>query len=418
MTSEITIALVDTDAAGWPAELDRLRLLLGAPHNPTLFPAHFLKATLPKIGGGVVTFSRGDALVGVGFLFPRALRDERRIYTMRFHAVGGALAPADADDLTDEIGRLLGGGLVVCYDPSALQAYAASSEGAQVGIALAPPTAADAEAIPRLQASIWGASADSLYPADLHSHGFAPGTTLVARVDGRTVGFLFGFAKFGGAALPAPWEEQFGGEFRLESQLLGVVPEARQHGLGQLLKLRQGIIARQQGIGVVNWTVDPLQFGNAVLNFGRLKAMAFDFYPDHYGFRNELNQVAASRFSITWPLQTARVERALTADSRATFVDLRADPAIPRANADWHAFRLDLDAPAIAIEVPADWTALQRADLDAATRWREVTDAVFAHYLGPRPGQYAVVGVGRDDLRRYLIAERITDAWLEEYGAW
>ncbi len=58
MTSEITIALVDTDAAGWPAELDRLRLLLGAPHNPTLFPAHFLKATLPKIGGGVVTAGR------------------------------------------------------------------------------------------------------------------------------------------------------------------------------------------------------------------------------------------------------------------------------------------------------------------------------------------------------------------------
>ena len=418
MTGDVTVALVDTEAASWPAELDRLRSILGAPRNPTLFPAHFLKSTLPKIGGGVATFRRGEALVAVGFLFPRAIRDERRIYTMRFHPIGDALATADADRLTAEIGHLLGGGHVVCYDPHALQGYSESSRGAEVGVVLAPPSAADAEAIPRLQAAIWGTSPDFLYPADLHSEGFAPGTTLVARLDGKTAGFLFGFAKFGGAPLPAAWEEQFGGEFRLESQLLGVVPEARQHGLGQLLKLRQGMNARQQGIGVVNWTVDPLQYGNAVLNFGRLKAVAFDFYPDHYGFRNELNQVAASRFSITWPMQTARVEQALAAASKATITDLRDAPAIPRTNVDLHDCRLDLDAPTIAIEVPADWTTLQRTDLTAATRWREVTDAIFAHYLGSQLGQYAIVGVARDDLRRYLLAERITGAWLEQYGAW
>lgn len=417
MASDVTVALVDTYAAGWPDELDRIRAILGAPHNPTLFPAHFLKATLPKIGGGVVTFRQGNDLVAVGFLFPRALRDGRRIYTMRFHPVDNAISPADADGLTEVIGSLVDG-IVVCYDPTALQGYVASSQGTEVGLVLAPPTAADAEAIPRLQASIWGATADFLYPADLHSEGFAPGTTLVARFDGKMVGFLFGFAKFGGAPLPDRWEEQFGGEFRLESQLLGVVPEARQHGLGQLLKLRQGINARHQGIGVVNWTVDPLQYGNAVLNFGRLKAVAFDFYPDHYGFRNELNQVAASRFNITWPVQTARVEEALTTVTRATITDLGDTPTIPRANAGWRDCRLDLDAPSIAIEVPADWTTLQRVDLAAATRWREVTDAIFSRYLGSRQGQYAVAGVARDDQRRFLLAEKITTAWLDEYGAW
>ena len=418
MTSDVTLALVDTNAAGWPAELDRLRSILGAPHNPTLFPAHFLSATLPKIGGGVVTFRRGDRLVAVGFIFPRALRDDRRIYTMRFHPVDGSLTPASADRLSADVGRLLGGGHVVCYDPTALQGFIGTSRGAEVGVVLAPPTAADAEAIPRLQAAIWGATSDFLYPADLHSEGFAPGSTLVARLDGKTVGFLFGFAKFGGSQLPDLWEQQFGGDFRVESQLLGVVPEARQHGVGQLLKLKQGINARQQGIGFINWTVDPLQYGNAVLNFGRLKAVAFDFYPDHYGFRNELNQVAASRFGISWPMQTARVEQALTETIRATIVDLRDDTTIPRANSGYEDLRLDLDAPTIAIEVPADWTALQRTDLAAATRWRVATDAIFARYLGSNLGQYAVVGVARDEQRRYLLAERITTAWLEEYGAW
>lgn len=417
MTREIAVALVDTHAADWPDELDRLRSLLGAPNNPTLFPAHFLKATFPKIGGEVVTFRRGEQLAAVGFLFPRAIRDDRRIYTLRFHPIDGTLSPLAADRLTTVVGALVGGAAVVCYDPTALQGYTASKPD-EVGVVLGPPTAADAEAIPRLQASIWGAASDGLYPADLHSDSFAPGTTIAARIDGKTVGFLFGFAKFGGPPLPERWEERFGGEFRLESQLLGVLPEARQHGLGQRLKLRQGVMARIQGLGVVNWTVDPLQYGNAVLNFGRLKAVAFDFYPDHYGFRNELNQVAASRFSITWAMQTGRVHTALSTETRATIVDLHDDRTILRANDNWRAPHLHLDAPTIAIEVPADWTAVQRTDLDAATRWRETTDTLFAHYLGPQVGQYAIVGVARDDLRRYLLAERITDAWLDAYGAW
>jgi predicted GNAT superfamily acetyltransferase len=263
---------------------------------------------------------------------------------------------------------------------------------------------------------MWGASPDFLYPADLHSQNFSPGTTLAARLDGRLAGFLFGFAKFGGSPLPVPWAQRFGGDFRLESQLMGVLPELRQHRIGQSLKRVQGEDARRRGIGIVNWTVDPLQFGNAVLNFGGLKAVAFDFYPDHYGFRNALNQVAASRFGITWLVGTARVGQALGGDARATIAELRDLPAIPRANDGPHDGRLDLDAPTIAIEVPGDWTATQHRDLAEATSWRETTDALFVHYLGPQLGQYAITGVARDDDRRFLLAERVTEGFLDAYG--
>ena len=145
-------------------------------------------------------------------------------------------------------------------------------------------------------------------------------------------------------------------------------------------------------------------------------AVAFDFYPDHYGFRNDLNQVAASRFGITWLVQTARVGQALGGDARATIAELRDLPAVPRANDGPGDGRLDLDAPTIAIEVPADWTALQHRDLAAATRWRETTDALFAHYLGPHLGQYAITGVARDEDRRFLLAEQVTEAWLDACG--
>ena len=91
--------------------------------------------------------------------------------------------------------------------------------------------------------------------------------------------------------------------------------------------------------------------------------------------------------------------------------------AIPRANDGPRDYRLDLDAPTIAIEVPGDWTATQHRDLAEATRWRETTDTLFAHYLGPHLGQYAITGVARDDDRRFLLAERVTKTFLDTYGA-
>jgi predicted GNAT superfamily acetyltransferase len=416
MTSDVAVTLVDTHAEGWPGELERLRALAGAPHNPTLFPAHFLKATLPKIGGEVVAFRREERAVGVGFAFPRALREGRRVYTLRYHPVGEGLAFDDAWRLAGAVERLFGGAEVVWYDPAAPQRYADVAPGDEAGLVIGAPGEEDAATIPLLHAAMWGASLDFLYPADLHSEGFSPGTTLAARFDGRLVGFLFGFAKFGGSPLPEAWATRFGGEFRLESQLMGVLPELRQHRIGLSLKRVQGEDARRRGIGVVNWTVDPLQFGNAVLNFGALRAVAFDFSPDHYGFRNALNQVAASRFGITWLVGTERVGQALAGEARTTIAELRELPGVVRANDGAGGGRLDLDAPVIAIEVPGDWTALQRDDLDEATRWRETTDALFARYLGPQIGQYAVVGVARDGERRFLLAERVTEAFLAVYG--
>src|SRR6476661_4480156 len=169
MGNAVEIALIATDAAGWPDELDRLRARLGAPTNPTLFPAHFLKATLPKIGGAVATFRRDGDVVGAGFLFPRALRAGRRVYTLCFHSASADFAAADAAGRMGEVGRLLGDAEVVFHDPAAPQRYGAEPTTIAPGVTIAVPSATEAAAIPGLQARIWGTSPDFLYPADLHS---------------------------------------------------------------------------------------------------------------------------------------------------------------------------------------------------------------------------------------------------------
>ena len=119
---------------------------------------------------------------------------------------------------------------------------------------------------PVVKQTIWGSEPDFLYPADIHSSNFRAGTSTLATHNGQPIGFLFGFYKFQGSELPEEWVSRFQGAFRIESQLMVVLPEVRNKGVGFLLKKLQAENALREGIRIINWTVDPLQFGNAVLS--------------------------------------------------------------------------------------------------------------------------------------------------------
>jgi predicted GNAT superfamily acetyltransferase len=407
--------LLDSGDSSWPAEVDHLRAHLGAPHNPYLFPPQFVKTIFPGMGGHVAVYREGAAVVGVGFLFPRAVAAGRRLFTLRFHPVDAA-AEVDAGEIVRLTEAVLAGDRVVFYDPRQEQQYERTARAVGEGdVELGRPDAGEATAVRALQQTIWHSDPDLLYPADIHSAAFSAGTSLVARQEGRVCAFVFGFYQFGGSPLPEAWRGRIRGELRIESQLLGVSPECRMQGIGFLLKRAQAEQARQQGVDVVHWTVDPLQYANAVLNLGKLRALALRFYPDYYPMRNELNQVAASRLEITWLVGAPRVAQALVRSGGAFRRDLHGDTTVPRVNQGWSQVRLECTEPILAIEAPADWTALQQQDREQALRWREATDALLAHYLGSAEGRYAVAGVGQDGERRYLIAERVGPEMLEWY---
>ena len=183
--------------------------------------------------------------------------------------------------------------------------------------------------------------------------------------------FLFSFFKFGGSPLPEAWQNRVRSEWRMESQTMGVDPIQRGRGLATALKSAQAEVARQAGIDVVNWTADPLQWPNAALNLGRLRAVAFEFLPDFYAFRNELNRVAASRIALTWLVDSPRVRKSIT-DRGGEVVASLASVGAKRVNEgpDWES--IDADVPTLAVEIPRNWTALQAEDHEQAMRWREV----------------------------------------------
>jgi predicted GNAT superfamily acetyltransferase len=414
---QVQITVLDAGAARWLEELETCRQALAATQGTLLFPPHFLRATFHRIGGKLALATVDDVRVAVGFLFPRHLQAQpphRRTYTLRVHWLA-APDPSYVQQVVEGCAAALDGAQMVYYDPAGPHSYYQTHH--EIGaVDIGRPDAAEAAASRQMQRQVWGADEATLYPADLHSAEFGAGTSLVARVDGKPAGFLFGFYRFDGSALPADWSQRFGGAFRLESQTLAVLPEHRGLRIANLLKKFQADRAFGEGIRIVNWTSDPLQYPNAALNFGLLRAVSFEFLPDMYAFRNELNRVNASRLALTWLVGAERVRETPLIGARANVLDLRRHPEIDRVNDGTLRIDFDSRAPVIAIEIPENWTLLQQLDLDSAQHWRAVTDRLFTNYIGIRPGQYAVTGVGADGDRRYLLAERADDALWERLG--
>jgi predicted GNAT superfamily acetyltransferase len=402
----VAYTLFDATMPDWAEQITALRLHLGAPNNPSLFPLQYLQVTLPSIGGKVLTVSSGDLLQAAAFLFPRDLQEQAYCYTMRYHALD-QYAPSP-EQLAIQASELLGA-QIYAYEPSAPASYGGShSQVANYDIGR--PDADEAEKIPALQAEIWNAPAGALYPSDFHRPDFRPGSTLIARRDGDIAGMLFGFYRFGQSEKRVWWGDHRA-DLRIESQILGIHPRFRRDGLGFLLKAEQRKAALADGIDIIHWTVDPLQLPNALLNMTKLGAIAFDFYPNYYPFRNALNQVAASRFRLTWLLRAPRVERRLEAAGKrraralADFPDalILSEGVLASPNSG---------APFIAIEIPSDWTALQHSDLERALAWRTWSDGLFSQFIGLEAGKYVIMDVANDGDRWFIIGHRYEEQSL------
>lgn len=405
-------SLLSATGISWAEAIDRLRSLLGAPGNPSLFPPHFLKVTLRRIGGQIVLFSSGREVVAVGFLFPQGGSGHLRQMILRFHRVDPDLAVDDAQ-ICRQVELLLPATRVSFYDPTAAHRFAPTSQ--LVGeIDIGRPGAEEATAVRNLQRQIWGSEPDFLYPEDLHTCDFDSAISWVARAQGQVVGFLLGFWAFGSVGLPRPWQRRLRTDLRLESQALGVALEHRGKGIATALKAAQRRHARQLGLELITWTADPLQFGNAVLNYRHLRAVAYQFLPDLYEFRNLLNRIQASRVGIAWLVDSTRVQGVLDRSRKERMLSLSQNPDVVALNEGW---RLLVPAPAaarIAIEIPANWTALQAEAPEEALLWRQASDQLLQRFVGTRSGQYLLTDVARDGVRCYLVGRRTSPRLLRE----
>ena len=418
MSRRVSVKQIDPTLDGWPSQLREIRRQLG--DRSSLLPHHFLEAVLPKIGGACVALFQDEGGVagspcGYAFLLPRGTGEDGATFTLRYEHVYGSPA-LGADAVTSAVGEVLSPEQKThFYLPDADHTFTPTHIDLD-GIICGRPDADEAAEVRKMQQSIWHSPPDGLYPSDLHSDEGGIGCSLVARVDGVLAGFLLGFFRFPTGPAGAGMHI-YGQDLQLESQLLAVAPGKRRRRIGQLLKRLQARQASEMGIDLINWTTDPLLFANALLNFTRLGAVACEFQPSQYTFRNELNRVIASRLSMLWAVRSRRVQRALQGRGQPGPSEVETDPELTVVNRADGSPLFGATSARIAIEIPSDWVALQRQDMPTAQRWRDITNRLLDHYLGSQQGRYFITGTGVAGSRRYVIGERVDNRLLEKLFA-
>ncbi|MGH7677654.1 MAG: hypothetical protein ACRENU_04245 [Gemmatimonadaceae bacterium] len=227
-----------------------------------------------------------------------------------------------------------------------------------------------------LQLRTWGKSfADAIPPSMLQiaqrTGGVASGA-FDAR--GSLLGFVFGVTGIR-AGVIVHW-----------SDMLAVVPKARNLGIGRQLKEHQRAYVATQGAKVIYWTYDPLVARNAHINFNVFGVRVAEYVENMYGnSQSPLHRgIGTDRFIVAWPV-----------DDR----ELAARRAEIRHAENGQRGR------ALEVEIPPRIDQLQAKDMRAAKKWRRLTRAAITEAL--QEG-YSVNGFRIDDesSRAYYVLTR------------
>ena len=212
---------------------------------------------------------------------------------------------------------------------------------------------------------VWGRPGEPPISSDIlkalaHSGNYVSG----AFADGRLIGGLVGW--LGGSPRS---------ELHLHSHILGVLPDREARGLGFELKQHQRGWCLERGIGLMEWTTDPLIRRNVYFNLGKLGATAPKYLVDFYGqMRDGINAGDESdRLLIAWRLDSPAAEAA--AEGRLAEIDVEklrswGSDAILSAGPAGEPVVKPSSARVLICQVPDDVVALRRSDPALARKWR------------------------------------------------
>ncbi|HEV2704669.1 MAG TPA: GNAT family N-acetyltransferase [Pyrinomonadaceae bacterium] len=170
------------------------------------------------------------------------------------------------------------------------------------------------------------------------------------------------------------------------SHMMAVAAEFQNRGVGARLKWAQRERALAEGRGFIKWTWDPMQARNAHFNLNRLGVTVRSYILNFYGtdYSTGTGQfglplgIDSDRLFAGWDLRSPRVERLARSETTA-----------PPGE------------PAAVVEIPPDWTRLQREDPEAARREQLRVRAEFQRAFDAR---LVCAAFERDPERpRYLL---------------
>jgi predicted GNAT superfamily acetyltransferase len=188
----------------------------------------------------------------------------------------------------------------------------------------------------KLQKCVWGFADSDLVPLPMFVVARHTGGQVFGAYDaGRMIGFCLAVAGV-----------KAGGRPFLHSHMLGVLPAYRNAGVGRRLKLEQRAEALSRGIGLIEWTFDPLEIKNAFFNIERLGAIVRRYAENEYGATSSPlhGPLPTDRCIAEWWIASPRVEAILSGEPTEHDVEERI--AVPGEIG-----RLRHEAPARAREI-------------------------------------------------------------------
>jgi predicted GNAT superfamily acetyltransferase len=246
----------------------------------------------------------------------------------------------------------------------------------------------------RLQGRIWGETFTERVPHAILQVGQRIGGVTAGAFDasGRMVGFVFGLTGVEGGRL-VHW-----------SDMLAVVPEMRDLGIGQRLKAFQRAELLDLGVELIYWTFDPLVARNAHFNLNRLGARVVEYAVDMYGAdtASDLQRgLGTDRLIVAWRIPDEDPARGRSrsrgwpaggqeAEEGAMSTELTgmaeaersggAPPPLLKMRAgqpEYDGAALSREARWIALPIPGDIGRVQADSLELAALWRRETREAF-----------------------------------------
>jgi predicted GNAT superfamily acetyltransferase len=205
-------------------------------------------------------------------------------------------------------------------------------------------TQKELQACVALQRKTWGDTFSDVIPPSMLQIAQRTGGIAAGAFDdrGSLLGFVFGVTGVENGAI-VHW-----------SDMLAVVPKARNHGIGRKLKEYQRQEVARVGAKVIYWTYDPLVARNAHLNFNVFGVRVAQYVENMYGDSGSpLHRgIGTDRFIVAWPVN----DRELAARRREI----------------QEAGRGERDGGRL-VEVPLRIDELQASNMRAAKKWRRDT---------------------------------------------
>ncbi|PLR95762.1 GNAT family N-acetyltransferase [Bacillus sp. T33-2] len=190
------------------------------------------------------------------------------------------------------------------------------------------------------------------------------GIILGAYDKGKMIGFLYSFPGFRN------------GFTYLCSHMLGISPDYRKSGIGEMLKLRQKELAAEMGYSLIVWTYDPLESVNAYLNLHKLGGIAAEYHENYYQAMDDgLNQgLPTDRFIVDWwigsPHANVKNEKTIEWEPDLNLIETSISKNHFQMAQKAHTRKVSDGRDCYFVPIPENIQAIKKADPRAALDWR------------------------------------------------